>query len=133
MEAVTKELQQLHGRGVLKPQHFSELTREQRVGVLAYLMFLKQKRDASIKGRGCTDGRKQRDWMTKEHTASPTVANQALTLSCMIDVKEGRDVATADIPGAFLQTKYNKGDTHIRIDGPMLDLLTQIYPSLYRK
>ena len=96
-------------------------------------MFLKQKHDASIKGRGCADGRKQRDWMTKEDTASPTVANQALTLSCMIDVKEGRDVATADIPGAFLQTEYNKGDTHVRIDGPMLELLTQIDPSLYRK
>ena len=96
-------------------------------------MFLKQKRDDTIKGRGCADGRKQRDWMSKEETASPTVANQALTLSCMIDAKEERDVATSDIPGAFLQTEYNKGDTHIRIEGPMLDLLTQIDPSLYRK
>ena len=31
----------------------------------------------------------------------------------MIDAKEGWDVATADIPGAFLQTEYDKGDTHI--------------------
>ena len=71
--------------------------------------------------------------MTKEETASPTVATQALTLSCMIDDKEGRDVATADIPGAFLKTDYNKGETHIWIEGPMLDLLTQIDPSLYQK
>ena len=77
-EAVTKEVQQLHDRGVLEPKHFGELTREQRVRALAYLMFLKQKRDASIKGRGCADGRKQHDWMTKEDSASPTVANQAL-------------------------------------------------------
>jgi len=132
--AVTKELQQLHDRGVLEPKHFNELTREQRVRALAYLMFLKQTRDDdTIKGRGCADGRKQLDWMSKEETASPTVANQALTFSCMIDAKEKRDVATADIPGAFLQTEYTKGDTHIRIVGPMLDLLTQIDPSLYRE
>ena len=76
-EAVTKELQQLHDLGILEPKHFNELTREQRVRALTYLMFLKQKRDDTIKGRGCVDGRKQRDWMTKEETASPTVANQA--------------------------------------------------------
>ena len=49
--AVTKELQQLHNRGVLEAKKFYELTAEQRVRSLAYLMFLKQKRDDSIKGR----------------------------------------------------------------------------------
>ena len=131
--AVTKELQQLHDRGVLAPKLFMELTKEQRARSLAYLMFLKQKRDETIKGRGCADGRPQREWMSKEDTTSPTVATQALILSCMIDAKEGRDVATADIPGAFLQTEYDKGDTHIRIEGPMLDLLTKLDPSHYRK
>ena len=28
---------------------------------------------------------------------------------CMIDAMEGRELATADIPGAFLQTNYYKG------------------------
>ena len=51
----------------------------------------------------------------------------------MIDAREGRDVATADIPAAFLQTEYTKGDTHIRIKGPMLELLTELDPGLYRK
>ena len=71
--------------------------------------------------------------MNKEDTASPTVATEALILSCMIDSNEGRDVATADIPGAFLQTEYDKGDTHVRIEGPMLELLTEIEPQCYRK
>ena len=132
-EAVTKEMKQLHDRGVLEPKLATELTREQRTRALAYLMFLKMKRDGSIKGRGCADGRKQRDWMTKEETSSPTVSTQALMLSCMIDAFEGRDVATADIPAAFLQTEYTKGDTHIRIEGPMLELLTELDPGLYRK
>ena len=130
---VTKELKQLHDRKVLAPKHFGELTTEQRSRSLAYLMFLKQKRDGSIKGRGCADGRKQREWMNKEDTTSPTVATESLILSCMIDAHEGRDVGTADIPGAFLQTDYTKGDTHVRIEGPMLELLVKLDPSHYRK
>ena len=32
----------------------------------------------------------------------------AIMLTCMIDAFEKRDVATVDIPGAFLQTKMPK-------------------------
>ena len=81
-------------------------------------MFLKLKSDeVTIKGRGCADGRKQRYWISKEDTLSPTMPTEGLMLSCMIDAMEGREVATADIPGAFLQTKYDKGDIHIKLEG----------------
>ena len=63
-EAVTKELKQLYDRDVLDPKLDTELKREQRTRSLAYLMFLKMKRDGSINGRGCADGRKQQDWMS---------------------------------------------------------------------
>ena len=59
--AVTKEIQQLYDREVLEPKHPSELTKEQRVRALSYLMFLKMKRNGTIKGRGYADGRKQRE------------------------------------------------------------------------
>ena len=131
--AVTKELQQLHDRKVIKPMKAHELTDEQRRKALAYLMFLKEKRDGSIKGRGCADGRKQRGWMDKEDTSSPTVSIQALILSCMIDAKEERDTATADIPGAFLQTDDLSGETHLRLDEVMTELLAKIDPDLYNK
>jgi hypothetical protein len=87
-------------------------------------MFLKEKRNGDIKGRDCADGRSQRDFMEKADTLLPTVSTEALILSCMIDAKEDRDVATADIPEAFLQTEYNKGDTHIQIEGTMAELAT---------
>ena len=64
VEAVLKELNQLHERGVLKPT--KNLSHEQRMDALQYLMFLKQKRNGTIKGRGCADGRKQRQYTTKE-------------------------------------------------------------------
>ena len=72
-------------------------------------MFLKLKSDeVTIKGRGCADGGEQRDWISKEDTSSPTVSTEGLMLLCMIDAMEGREVATADIPGTFLQTDYDK-------------------------
>ena len=95
-------------------------------------MFLKKKRCGTIKGRGCADGRKQREYTTKEETSSPTVAIESLMLSCIIDAKEGRDVATADIPGAFMQT--DMVDTvHMKLEGTMAELLVKIDPKLYRK
>ena len=78
-------------------------------------MFLKEKRDDNIKGRGCADGHKQRLWMQKEQMSSPTVSNQALFLSCVINAKKRQDVVTANVPRAFLQTK-NEGEVIIILD-----------------
>ena len=60
-DAVVKELQQLHDRGVMTPKMKDELSQSERRSALQYLMFLKQKRSGQIKGRGCADGRKQRE------------------------------------------------------------------------
>ena len=58
----------------------------------------------------------------------PTISNEALMLSCMIDAMEGQDVTISGIPDAFMQTPYDGGDVHIRIDGPMCMLLAKIDP-----
>ena len=79
-------------------------------------MLMKLKSDeVTIKGRGCADGRKQQERVSKEDTSSPTVSTEGLMLSCMIDAMEVREVATTDIPGAFLQTNYDKVDIHIKL------------------
>ena len=53
-----------------------------------------------------------------------------LILTCVIDAFEGRDVATLDIPGAFLQTKHpkNDDDVHAILDDQMAKLLAKISP-----
>ena len=92
-------------------------------------MFLDLKSDeVTIKGRGCADWRKQRDWLSKEDTSLPTVSTKGIMLLCMIDAMEGQEVATADIPGAFLQTYYYKGDIYIKLEGSMVTLLEDIDP-----
>ena len=55
--AVEAEMQQLHSMGSLEPKN--GLIRDERRGALTYLMYLKEKTNGKIKGRGCADGRKQ--------------------------------------------------------------------------
>ncbi|MHA7927606.1 MAG: reverse transcriptase domain-containing protein, partial [Marinobacter sp.] len=130
--ALTNELKQLHIREVLKPKYACQMTPQERAGALQYLMFLKEKRCGKIKARGCADGRKQRVYMNKEETSSPTVSLEALMLSCAIDAEEERDVATADIPGAFMQADM-KGIVHLVLEGTMAELFISLDPEKYQK
>jgi hypothetical protein len=130
--AVLQELKQLHDRKVVEPKTFHDLSCKERNDSLRYLMFLKEKRCGLIKGRGCADGRKQREYLTKEETSSPTVAIESVMLSCTIDAKERRDVATVDILGAFMQTDM-EDTVHMVLEGTMAELLVKLDPKLYRK
>ena len=98
-------------------------------------MFLKEKRDSTIKVWGCADGRRQRLYMAKDQTLSPTISYETLFLTLTIGAKEGREVATCDIPGAFIQTDMPKeaNNVHIKVDREMLELLAKINPQLYQK
>jgi hypothetical protein len=74
VDAVLKELKQLHDRKVLEPTDATEMTRDQKRATLQYLMFLKKKCCRMIKAQGCADGRKQRPYTAKEDASAPTVA-----------------------------------------------------------
>ena len=134
-DAIQKELQQIHDMEGFQPKHWYELTKEERADALKYLMYLKEKRDGRIKGRGCADGRKQRAYIHKAEASSPTATLQGIMLTCMIDAYERRDVATVDIPGAFLQTKMPEEDraVHVVLDGRMAELLAKISPDDYQE
>ena len=132
VEAVYKELLQLHECKVREPQDASKLSPVQKKNALGYRMFLKQKRTGQIKGRGCADGRKQRLYTPKNEASSPTVATESVLLSCAIDAKERRDVATVDIPGAFMQGDQDE-TVHMCLEGTLAELLTKCDPKLYRQ
>ena len=74
--------------------------------------------------------------MEREDTASPTTALESVLLSATIDAKEGRDVATVDIPNAFIQTEIpqeeGKGRIVLKIRGQLVDILEQIDPGTYK-
>ena len=68
-------------------------------------LFLKLKRDTNIKGGAFAVGNKQIYFIRKEEASSTTVATKAVMISCVIDAQEHRDVATIEIPNAFIQTR----------------------------
>jgi hypothetical protein len=129
---VTKELTQLHDMEVFQPIHKSDLSSEERSKAVSSLMFLKEKRDKSIKGRMCADGRKQRETWTNQESASPTVAMESVFITAVIATHKGRDVGCFDIPGAFLQADSDEDITMI-LNGPLVELMVQVAPNLYRK
>jgi hypothetical protein len=130
-DAVVAEMRQLDYRNVIKPVSGNELTREQKRRALNYLMYLKQKRCGRIKARGCADGRKQRLYKSKEETSSPTVTTEAVFLTSVIEAQERRKVMTVDIPGAFMHVDIDEL-IHVRLEGPMAELLTRVDPAKYQ-
>ena len=60
------------------------------------------------------------------------MSTEGLVLPFMIDTMKGREVATTDIPGAFLQTDYDKGDIHIKLEVAMVTLIEDLAPVYYK-
>src|SRR5210317_1748750 len=133
-KAALAEMEQLHMRDTFKPVLPSNLTPEKKKEVLESIMLLKQKRDGTIKGRNCADGRKQREFTSKEEAASPTVKLESAFLTSVIEAHEERDVATVDIPNAFIQTKIeNEADKVImRMIRKLAEYLVLIAPKSYK-
>ena len=121
-ESVVKEFTQLHNMDTIIPVHRSDLTSAQRRAALRTLMFLKRKRDGSLKSRACADGSVQRPLYTKAEVSSPTVATESVMLTAVVDAHEGRDVAIMDIPGAFLHTMMDDL-VHMRLTGKLAELM----------
>ena len=125
VRAIVKAMKQFNDRKVVTPMLPQEVTPEVKAKALGYLMFLKMKRSGDIKGRGCADGRPQRVYMDKGATSSPTPNTESIFMTAMIEAMEQRDVATVDIPGAFLQTKASDG-TIIKLQGTLVNNLIKI-------
>jgi hypothetical protein len=127
-------MKQLHLWNTFKPKHWRALSQVHRQTVSEYHMFLKQKRDGKIKERTIAGGKKQRDYISKEDASSPTVAMEAVLLACIIDTKEGCDVAVVDIPNAFvhMRVENEKDMAFIKIRGVLVDILVEIAPDVYK-
>jgi len=103
VDALLQEFCQLNSKNVFEPLDASTLTASQKREALRAVNLIKEKRSGKLKGRTCANGWSQRSKYTKEETTSPTVSTDTLMISLMIDAKERRDVATADVEGAYLR------------------------------
>jgi len=69
--------------------------------------------------------------MDRDKVSSPPVTTEAIMITEMIKALEGRDVATCDIPNAFVQIELNEHDLDghrniMKILGPLVDILIEI-------
>ena len=70
---VSKELIQLHKNSTLSPLAAGDIDDRYKDDAPDSLMFLKEKRDVSVKGRSCANRRKHRPGSSKENATPPTV------------------------------------------------------------
>jgi hypothetical protein len=131
VDALLQEFCQLNNKDVFDPIDVSALTTGQKREALRAVNLIKEKRSGKLKGSTCADGRSQRAHYTKEETTSPTVSTDALMLSLMIDAKEGRDVATADVEGAYLHADM-EDFVILKLAGEAVDIMCQVNPK-YKK
>ena len=102
IQALVVELTQLDDKNTFTPLMVNELNNDEKRMSLNLLALIKQKRCGKVKGRVVADGRKQRKFVPREEATSPTIKLESLLMSLVIDAKEKRSVATADIVGAYL-------------------------------
>ena len=125
-------MKQLHDMDTFFPRDPKSLTREERIQALSSLIFIKEKNNGDIKGRTCINGAPQREYIKKEDAASPTVAMDSTFITGAIDAYENRDVATCDLPGAFLHTVTDEKVIMV-LRGELCELMVKVDPKLYRK
>ena len=94
---------------------------------LISLMFLTKKSSGEIKAHGCADGRKQREHIAKDEATAPTVSTDALFITLVISAHEQHNVASADIPGAFLHADNDERVT-MRLDGILAEMMVKLHP-----
>jgi hypothetical protein len=99
--------------------------KSQKRAALRAISVIKEKRCGKIKGRTVADGRSQRALYTKEETTLPTASTDALMMSVMIDAHECRDVATADVAGAYLHADL-EDFTLLKVEGESVDIMCSV-------
>jgi hypothetical protein len=127
VDALLQEFCQLDSKSVFEPLDASTLTASQKRESLRAVNLINEKRSGKLKGRTCAYGRSQRSKYTKEETTSPTVSTDALMISLMIDAKERRDVATADIEGAYLHVDM-EDFVLLKLVGEAVNIMCQVNP-----
>lgn len=131
IDAVLKEYAQLHDMSVFAFENAKKLTAQAKRRALNLITKVKLKRCGKVKARGCADGRKQRLYIRKEDVTSPTVQLESLIVTMLMDEHQHRDVATADISGAFLRADM-KEFILVRITGDSVDIICEVHPE-YRQ
>ena len=98
------------GKPVVVPTDAKSLTGLEKQKALPAVNSIKEKYGGDLKRRTCADGSGQRKYLKQDETvASPTAGLEILFMTLLIDAYEERDVATYDVPVAYLQVEFSQG------------------------
>ena len=128
--AAMDELRQLIMKDVFIFVDRKKLTPKQEKSILRTLLFVKEKRDGRLKGRCCVDGRPQAFLEQAIDPFSPTVSTETFLTSTVIDSHEEREVATADIEGAYLIVEMFDEEVFVDLDPVLTAIVVSMFPHL---
>ena len=129
--ALIKECVQLDkgafpGKPVVEPVFADGLTHDEKAQAMSAVAIIKEKRCGKVKGRICVNGSKQKRYLQSEDTiSSPTVSNEGIMGSFVIDAYERRPIAVVDVPGAYLHAsiKHDKRRVLMKLQGRFVDFM----------
>ena len=127
-----KELKQMIDKKVWEPISVRSLNSSDRSRIIRSQMFLKEKylptgEFEKLKARLVAGG-DQQDKELYEDLSSPTVSTSAVLTVLSIAAHEGRKVAVVDITGAYLNANMGHVNVHMRLDGTMSKMMTELSP-----
>ena len=121
-----KQLEYLKAMGALNPDSIIILHKK---GTPRAINLIKEKRSGKLKGRMCVYGQPQRCYITKEDASSPTISMEDLFNILVIDVHEGRDVESFDVPRAYLNSDTTEDKfILLKIEGEFVDIMCKVNP-----
>ena len=103
--SITNQYKQPHNVNIFGRVCPEDQTTKKKRDALRATTLVEEKRSGNIKGRSCTYGRAQREYITKEEVFAPTVSTEALLAQLMIDAFQERAMEIFDIPGAYLNAE----------------------------
>ncbi len=71
MKSSKAEMKQIHMRDSFRPKHYCKLTPKQKARMVELFIFLKEKKDGTLKARAVLGGNVQRDYITKDEASLP--------------------------------------------------------------
>eukprot|EP01030_Chromulinospumella_sphaerica_P034280 gene34280-biopygen3340 len=130
--SLDSELSQLLKKGVFEAIHPDDLSPEERARRIPSFAFLKKKYDAQgnfdkIKTRLVAGGHRQ-DKDLYPDISSPTASTTAVMVVCALAAREGREVITMDIAGAYLNADMADIQTHMLLDSTISSLVVDLDP-----
>eukprot|EP01042_Synura_sphagnicola_P036291 gene36291-biopygen592 len=131
-KAIIKEMNHMLEKEVFHPVYLRDMSREQIRNIICCSMFLKEKYrpDGSferVKARLVAEGHQQDKTVYADKISSPTVATSSVFMIAIIAAGERREVATVDIPGAYLHADMPSNCVvYMRLNKYLSNLIIQL-------